>query len=564
MYRVPLGVYSRIMRGESPTPYIMIQTHMGTRVYAEKELGDIFSPAGLLLDGSFILDGSEKLGSENLGIIEKSGRVISFDGFERALQSMKDDVLGSYLSKDLQNISVELDNTDDYFSKLIASEPIIGRSLQYCVGFENEAPSTHLKLFSGVIKEIGVLGTLRIDADEGEAGLSDTFYLKRAALYTEPLDGNSPLPVVYGNLADGVNGIWELPCIDISSRVYCFAGHPVLSVANGNEIAIYADEVLVNPANYTFNASNDYQSQGYIATITFTAEQDNAKITATGKGKVLTGTTLMENIIDIVNDLLTVENTWTSALFESTAKATATQIFTAQGYKAAGVIDKDAAIWEIITQMMGSFLGSAYINGNGNLVLDIDNNTIPQGAADIISKSDAVITDVKIRRDNIINQCPCVYAYNNVDGEFKSQTDSITHASISSQSVFGIRKPAESYQHYWCRDLTSVQNIQDLIVEKLNSPRYEIEIQDTTLKRIGVDIGDHIVYSAEHLYDTDGVPLLNNFWKVTAVRPDYAKNNITFRALQTGLFSTIAQRLDGSWILDGSAKLGGEKDLTTY
>jgi len=58
-----------------------------------------------------------------------------------------------------------------------------------------------------------------------------------------------------------------------------------------------------------------------------------------------------------------------------------------------------------------------------------------------------------------------------------------------------------------------VQKIQDLIVEKLNSPRYEIEIQDTTLKRIGVDIGDNIVYSAEHLYDTDGLPLLNNFGK---------------------------------------------------
>lgn len=154
------------MRGEIPISYIIVETHMGYRAYAEKELKAIFDPAGLLLDGSFILGGSETLGSASSGVIEKSGRVISFGSFTRVLQSIKDDVLGSYQSKTLQSMSIDLDNSDDYFSKLIATEPFIGRPVKYYVGFEDEAQSEHLKLFSGIIMEMTVIQTLTLDANE--------------------------------------------------------------------------------------------------------------------------------------------------------------------------------------------------------------------------------------------------------------------------------------------------------------------------------------------------------------------------------------------------------------
>jgi hypothetical protein len=551
------------MRGEVPVSYITIETHMGYRAYAEKELTAVFDPAAVLLDGSFTLDGSEMLGSESAGVIEKSGRVISFGSFTRALQSMKNNVLGSYQSKTLQKMSIEFDNSDSYFSRLIATEPFIGRPIKYYVGFEDEAQSEHLKLFSGVITELGVLEKLTIEANEGESGLSDTCYLKRSSSYTNPLNGNDRLPVVYGDITDGSMGIWPLPCIDTVNKVYCFADHTVLSVADGNSINIYADGELVAPAGYTFNASNNYESKGNIATITFTADQENKIITARGKGKVLTGTTLMENIVDIVNDFLTVENSFTSSLFESTAKAAASQTFTAQGYKAAGVVSQDNVIWQTITSMMGSFLGSAYINGNGELVLDVDINTIP-GVVDIISRAEAYLTGAKIRRENIINQCPANYAYNYADMGFKRQTNDTVHTDLSSQGIFGLREPNTPYQHYWCRDLTSIQKIQDLIVAKLSSPLYEIEITDTTLKRLGVDIGDCVAYSAEKLYDADGNALLNHIWKIISVKPSYAKNNIVFGALQTPYFMTTAQLLDGSFILDGSVKLGGDRDATFY
>lgn len=154
------------MRGEIPISYILIQTHMGYRAYAEKELKGIFDILGHLADGTYLADGSHTAGSESAGVLEKEGRVISFGSFERLLQSMEEDILGAYQSKTLQHMSVELDNTDGYLAKLIASEPFIGRPLKYYVGFEDDSQSDHLSFFTGVITEMTVMPTMTLEADE--------------------------------------------------------------------------------------------------------------------------------------------------------------------------------------------------------------------------------------------------------------------------------------------------------------------------------------------------------------------------------------------------------------
>lgn len=166
MYRITIDFHNRLMKGEVPVSYILIETHMGYRTYAEKELIEIFDPVDpYIFDGSWILDGSVLLGSVT-GIIEKSARVISFGSFSRSLQSVTGDVLGAYQSKILQHMSIELDNSDRYFSQLIASEPFIGRPLTYYVGFEGLPHSEHLELFSGMITEMSVMPTLTIEANE--------------------------------------------------------------------------------------------------------------------------------------------------------------------------------------------------------------------------------------------------------------------------------------------------------------------------------------------------------------------------------------------------------------
>lgn len=398
--------------------------------------------------------------------------------------------------------------------------------------------------------------------------LTDTFYLKRAGRYAAPLNSADRLPVVYGDLTDGTLGVWTLPEIDTANYVFAFAGHEVLSVANGNSIAIYENDLLLDPAMYTFNEANNYEGLGVIATIDFTTPKTGSIITARGMGKPTTsgGATLMENIVDIIYDLMTVENDWTAANFEGTAKARAAQLFTAQSYKAAGAIVEDAVLWDIVTDMLSSFLGSAWLDGNGKLVLDIDTNTIAYeyGQNAIFSRADAELTDAIQRLANIINQCPCNYSYNYVAGEFKKQTNETSHADAISQGIYGVREPNTPYQFYWCRDLTSVQTVQDLIVAKFKDPLYEITIQDASPKHYDVDVGAIIIFSAESLYGKDGNPLRNHFWRVLSVQPDLQSMTAKVRTLQTEYYLTAGYLADGTYLADGSIYAGSNRDLTIY
>lgn len=166
MYRIPINFHNRLMCGEIPISYVVIETHLGYRAYAEKELIGVFNPLAYLADGTYLADGSITAGGLSSGVIEKSGRVLSFGSFERTLQPKKDDVMAAYSGKQIQHISLEMDNSDRYFAQLIAKEPFIGRPIKYYVGFEDDPQADHLSIFTGVISEMTVLPTLTIEADE--------------------------------------------------------------------------------------------------------------------------------------------------------------------------------------------------------------------------------------------------------------------------------------------------------------------------------------------------------------------------------------------------------------
>ncbi|MCK9195436.1 MAG: LamG domain-containing protein [Syntrophales bacterium] len=553
MYHIPIATHNRIVRGEIPILYLKIATHLGDRVYAKKTI-TVAAIAG------------------SLGCLP---RVLDFGTFERTLGPKKDNLLASYTRKQQQHISVALDNADKYFSILLGKEPFLSRPISIWIGFEDEPVANHISIFQGKISEVSALSVLSIEADEKSSNspsgvtLDDTYYLHRAGKYANPLNTADLLPIVYGDCSDGDEGVWTLPCIDIVNHVYCFSDSPVLGT--GNAINIYSAGILVDPANYTFNPSHDFEppvpppalhvQNMNIATVTFTADQGTNVITAKGKGKVflpvtLAGGTMIANIVDMVDDLLTEENDFTSAIFEASKKAQASQIFDKWGYVAGGVISQDGTLWEIITAMMSSVLGSAYLNGAGQLVLEIDDGTIDQysaGTPPTLPKQETTLIESNLRLVNVINQCPANYGYNYAAEEFRHETDDTAHADGISQGIYGIRKPGTPYQHYWCRDLTTVQLIQDTIVGKFNSPLYEIEVEDITLKRMHLDVGDAVIYSADALYDQESNALIDNIWRVISVAPDFASGKITFRLLQIFYRSAIPHVAPTPW--DGILRL---------
>jgi hypothetical protein len=156
------------MSGQIPVTFFLIQTNLGYRAYAEKELAFIFDLSGKLADGTYLADGSITAGIGSQGIIEKSGRVVSVSGFERTIQPTRDNVLLSYQGKQLQHLSVVLDNADHYFTRLIAKEPFLGRPLSEYVGFDDLPLGEHLKIFEGTISEIKVTPkNITLEAEEG-------------------------------------------------------------------------------------------------------------------------------------------------------------------------------------------------------------------------------------------------------------------------------------------------------------------------------------------------------------------------------------------------------------
>ena len=166
MYRIAKSMHDRLMRGEQPTPYIVIETNLGYRAYAAKELTEVFDVLGLIADGSVMADGSHTAGSESAGVLEKSARVLDFGSFERTLQPRTADVMAAYSKKQKQHISIQLDNADRYFSRLIAKEPFLGRPIRAYVGFKAESQSNHMRIFTGRISEISAMPVMTIEADE--------------------------------------------------------------------------------------------------------------------------------------------------------------------------------------------------------------------------------------------------------------------------------------------------------------------------------------------------------------------------------------------------------------
>ncbi len=156
MLRIPITFHNALMQGKTPIAYCIIKTHLTDRVYSDRELKGVFSATGILADGSVLADGSQIAGGGSAGVLEKSSRVLSFGSFERTITPQSADLLTAFSGKQRQRISIVLDNSDYYMTRLIAKEPFIGRKISLHVGFEDRPQNEHYQPFKGTISEISV------------------------------------------------------------------------------------------------------------------------------------------------------------------------------------------------------------------------------------------------------------------------------------------------------------------------------------------------------------------------------------------------------------------------
>jgi len=564
-------------QAKNPIVYVLITTDYGIRMYSEINMGGEFDKTGYILDGSFLLDGTAYLGlEEEIFPLSKDEVVKSFGNFNRTITPKKKDLLLSYTSKLEQNITVVLNNIDYLLTKRLANEPLLSKNLEVKIGFDDLIYRHHIQIFNGIIEKVNINeNSMSVTASERFMDFnSNLFTLGRASVYSDPREGNSRLPIVYGDLTSGNIGIWEAPCIqqwDASNQVYCFANHETLSTANGNSISVYVDGNPVT-SGWTFDESNNFESKGTISTISFNTDQENKKVTVKGKGKptASAGATLMENIIDIVDDFLTVENSMTDDDFDSTFKTMSSAKFDAQSYKAAGVINKDVKYWDILTKMVGTFLGNIYINSERKLLIDIDDGSnVVNGVAAILNERDIDFIGADMSLDNLINHCPVTYNYNYAENEFSSRADNSAYHDALSQNIYGDQEPNTPFQSYWCRDLTSINAIQTIIVDKFKSPLWKIRISDKTGKTFPLDVGDVIAFTIDDIYDKNLTQYINQYGKIISINPKFQQGVCELELLDLQSYMDAGYYLlDGNFELDGSKLLGeidgSDRDTTRY
>jgi hypothetical protein len=210
------------------------------------------------------------------------------------------------------------------------------------------------------------------------------FGMPRAEIYSNPGDGATILPVVYGDFRDGgIRG--PVPAILIDQGednegpwVYCAAFHPVLSLD-----AVYIEDVQ-QTTGFVVSTSNNFQNQGTIATITFDV-QPEGEVSWRGQGVMNSDGTLMENCIDQLVHLLTVFGNFTQEDdFEAGALAESRSKVTTLGYLTAFVVRNEQVTQDWLTEMLFNVMGYWRINGREQVEIRVDDGSTPT-QADIVA-----------------------------------------------------------------------------------------------------------------------------------------------------------------------------------
>lgn len=396
--------------------------------------------------------------------------------------------------------------------------------------------------------------------------VQDEHRLCRAWDYANPRTPTDLLPIAYGDLATGGNyGVWVCPCIDTVNYVYAISGCEVLSAANGNSFTVYdKDNTVIDGANYTINAANNYETKGIIATITFTTDrQTDEPISARCKGRHF-GNVLIENPISQIEDFC--ENiAGMTTPFNTTWLERARSYAAAQGYKSALAIVGDRTIGFTITEMISSFWGDWWLDKNEKILLRLDRGPLSINESDICDYIHPKWFDEATKKAhlrNVCNQIEAKYRYNWRSDGFEGGNDGEATKDAASQSRYGIRK--KTFEYKSIRDASTLAIMQALMVQALKDPPKEYEFRVLDLRHARLEKGDYVAISSRWLKDNDGNTLRNQIAKISALEIDGSVSEMRMTVVDMQRFKTKSEPLNGTWTLGGSVQLGGARDTNLY
>lgn len=290
------------------------------------------------------------------------------------------------------------------------------------------------------------------------------------------------------------------------------------------------------------------------ASITLAADQErNEPITVIAKGRVDSTGSLITNPVDQAKDFLLTLCGYSAHDLEATGWLRAAATCDGLGYAAAGVLDRDRARAEILTEMLAEFGVSWWEGSRGRIKLVVDYGPAGISEAEVAGVlREPVTRDAQVSQDLslLCNQCPVEFAYNWADREFQESDDGSTKADAKSQAMFGVRsRPLKLVR---TRTAAVAQAIQEAQVETYAYPRMELEVAEPGLCNAPVERGDTVWLSASWLYDAALDALTNQIVRVQAVALDFSQALVRFTLHDTGKYRTVVYLADGSVVADGT------------
>ncbi len=531
-----------------PLYYVYLNTDVSRRCYTLKS-EPITGTAGTgFWDGTgrYIGDG-QSFGAE-AGTVQSRPYLMSPPVINKTVTQGTRGLLTALSASQVGHVYTEFLNPIDqdgkyHFSNILTGlnkEVFLNQSYELRMGFPGLAYNDQLSLFRGTIVKSPLKGPV---FGIGANGITGTLYEKwevpKSSLYTNPAQENQALPVVLGDMTENSDidedgdgtvdkGVIPLTCIDTVNDVWAMACHALLTVANGQAIALYDDDGLINAGDYTYTASGDYESTGTtIAYVTFSTPP-TGRVTGTYKGAPASDGSLVTNPIECLEKLLSIMGE--STTFEDTSYYTAKNDADTQGYTCAGVIigDNQKAYW--LTNILNCFIGSWFLDERDEIIVQLDTGSANYMAvAGELKESDLKAPlNLVPSRDNLITRPIIHYAisYAQIDRRFKNDANASYLETYSDDTQDAdVSLPLE---FDWTRNdatITTIASHLSTLYEDGLNVYNGVKTKDFTL--VNLEPGDYFVFGTKWQYDDDGNQLRKQIGRVINITLDLKNREIT-------------------------------------
>jgi hypothetical protein len=390
--------------------------------------------------------------------------------------------------------------------------------------------------------------------------LQDIYLLPRAGRYLNPRRTSDALPVVYGDLSAGPEGpgLWKAVCIDTQSYVYALAGTPLLAHELGNPVRIF-DREGVELFDFQFDPAHDFQGQGAIATVTMSQDQRSKEpLSVSAQGRV-GASGLLVNPVDILRDFLLNLAGLDPDQLDGASWAKARRQAQQQGYQAAGSIDREQSLGSTLSQILGCFLGSWWLDASGRLRIGLEGGSplvLESEIAYSFAADDTLEASVSVDIKNICNRIACQYAYNWDGKDYEATDDGTALQDLMSRSLYDDQ--TRQLKLPWVRLPQVANRVQTVAVGRFGGGARLISLDIAGMPALHLEKGDYAWFSSSWLRRPNGRLLADQLVRVLSLATDLDKRSTSFILEDSGYCRSLAWLADGSGRADGSGMAGGE------